>query len=122
MAKGASKRGTAHHVGHEVHLNHIAWLVGVFSDIVENTDQNRFIELELVKPSDERFKAWVEPSHAEAAEIGFQMLALSIAVARQAILRQKQLDRLDMPDIDRRVIKNLSIPAAFLATAWDMDE
>jgi len=120
---GTSKRGTAHHQGHQFRFQHLAWLAGRYSSISDDADQNRFIEFELKKPTEIRWNAFVMPSGEESKELGLKMIALSIVSARRALEVQPILERTEIAkEIHPRVIRNLSVPASFLASAWDLSE
>ena len=120
---GRSKRGTAHHKGAQFYFRHLAWIAGVYSNIERDADQNRFIELELVKPSEERWNAFQMISPAAAAELGKKMLAISIVVARAAERSQRRLERVKVAEsIHKRILRNLSVPVSFSAAAFGLSE
>ena len=118
-----SKRGSAHHKAKHFQFRHICWLVGIFSNIDAEADQNRFIEVALTPPPRERYNAWRAVEPEEAADLGLRLYAISMVCAAAATARQPQIAKMDVGGrVPNRILRNLSVPIAWISEAMGLDD
>lgn len=119
---GTSKRGSSVHKGVEQRLRHISWISGIYNNIERDADKNRFIQLELKKPSKARWNQFNTPPVDVAFDIGKKLFASMVVVAKRALELQLIIERVDIADYDKRILRNLSVPAAAVGALMGYSE
>lgn len=105
-------KGTPGLKGKRLTLRHIVWLAGIEDGLKREPDVNRFINLSLVKPSEEGMGKLNLPSHRELTELGQRLLVVAMKIAFEAKDLASDLSGEKFPGIDYRIVESFSVPAA----------
>lgn len=115
-------RGTASQKANEVNLRHIVWILGIQIGSDREADRNRFINAELLPPTEELKGKLAIPPAAELAELGQRMLASAIYCIHDARKLAMKIKDTSVAKVDLRIVESYSVPAAMLAVIQGRDE
>ncbi len=122
-ARGANiVRGTSDQKGKQFGLKHIAWVAAIELGLKNDTDRNRFIILETLRPDDDKFGTMNLPTDDAIAELGQKLAAIGIRHVLAADPLAVKLKTTRVPGVPTRVIESFAVPAAMVATACGQDE
>lgn len=121
---GTTIRGTANQKSTRTSWRMIPWLSAISTGVYEEADVNRSIPLGLMAPGEGRRTLVDMPTPAELQELGMEFLAIAIVVCRRAVELYKRMIEFNfgIPDLQKRRIESLAIPAAMLAVAYALDD
>lgn len=109
--------GSSSHQSKKFGLRHLCWLAGVYSDLVEDVDRNRFVSIDLVKPPADRWRAFRMPTPCEAFDLGKRLLAISIWGGYEMVRVADKIAPMEFKGVHERQMRNLGVSAASLAVA-----
>jgi hypothetical protein len=122
-ARGANiVRGTSDQKGKQFGLKHIAWVAAIELGLKNDTDRNRFIILETLRPDDDKFGTMNLPTDDAVADLGQKLAAIGIRHVLGADPLAVKLKTTRVPGVPTRVIESFAVPAAMVATACGLDE
>jgi hypothetical protein len=114
-------RGTASQKSEAFGLQHIAWVAAIGVSLKREPDRNRFITLELDKPSDDQYGKLKVPPEDVLLDLGQRSLAVALIHVRDAVQLAVRLKSTSISGVDKRVIESYSVPAAMMATCLRCD-
>lgn len=114
-------RGTTGHKGLEFTLRHLVWTAGIESGLKREPDKNRFIQLELIKPSSMDMGKLNIPEAEELRLLGQRALAVGLRHFFQMKDLASSLRVLKFPGVNERVVECYSVPAACYSVAMGVD-
>jgi hypothetical protein len=104
-------------------LHQIFWLAATESGLKREVDQNRFIVVEIVHPSDDaKRRAFRRPTEPVLRQFGLDLLAIAIRHSRRAVELATSLYENRPPRVNDRVCESYAVPAAMWAAASGMDD
>lgn len=118
--------GSSSHTSKKFGLRHLCWMAGVYSEIVDDADRNRFVSIDLVRPSASRWRAFRLPSQADATAMGEKLMAISIWGAIETARLAEELTKVEVATVHERQIRNLAVGAAAFSvacsTTWEVSK
>lgn len=118
---GGKLRGSAHHKSVKFRLRHIVWMAAIENGLRAEPDANRFITVELAKPSEDEMGRLAIPDDAQLQDLGSRLLALSVATARQAKALAEDMRENRPRGHEIRYVESYSVPAACYSIAMGLD-
>ncbi|MBR9800276.1 hypothetical protein GYB59_00620 [bacterium] len=119
----ATLRGTTgKQSGMEFALKHIVWIGSTESGIQKDPDVNRFIMIELKKPSFHQSGKLPRLSSEQKSKTGLQLLAIAMRTFGRASYLVDLIRERKPSDHDIRIIESYAVPAATYAAAMDLDD
>lgn len=109
--------GSSSHQSKKFGLRHLCWLAGVYSDLVEDVDRNRFVSIDLVKPPIDRWKAFRMPTPCEAFDLGKRLMAIAVWGGYEMVRVADRIASMEFRGVHERQVRNLGVAAASLAVA-----
>lgn len=118
----ASLKGTTTHKSVRFQLRHIVWVAAIDTGLQEEADMNRFINLQLVHPGEQKMGRLQVPPEWEMQALGQKLLAVAVKCAGPAMELAVRLATHKLPGINYRVIESYAVPAAMHAVATGASE
>ena len=103
-------------------LRHISWVAAIEAGLDESADNNRFIQLDLLRAKEGEHGRLVLPEPSYLVRLGHELLAVAIWAAVQAKSLAVRLKSTRAPGVEPRHIESFSVPAAMLGVACGYDE
>lgn len=121
---GLLTKGTSDQKGREFRIRHIAWVAAIESGLMRSPDQNRFIQLTLLKPDRKDHGKLRLPDGDYLYQLGQRLLAASVRYAIQAKEMAVVLKQTVVEHVDARAVECYAVPAAIIgaASGYDIDE
>lgn len=107
--------GSTSHRSVEFGLRACVWLVGVHVGLDAQMDANRFIPFELVRPDEERWRAWKSPSQEVRTQLRRGLMAIAAAWAIPAADVAAKIRREIETECSDRLVEGLAAPVALMA-------
>ena len=114
-------RGTVSQSSKGFGLRHICWVTAIEIGLSRAPDRNRFINLELTSPPDDRRGKLTLPPLPEIADLGQRLLAIAVKHALPAAKVADKLKGNSFQGIHGRVVESFAVPVAMLATSCGLD-
>lgn len=116
-------RGTAgSQKGQQFKLQHIAWVAAIEAGLDKQADNNRFIQLDLLRASDGDHGKLRLPNPSILMRMGQELLATALWAAVAAKDLAIVLKSTKAPGIDPRSVESFAVPAAILSVASGLTE
>lgn len=114
-------RGTATQQGVSYGLRHIPWVGAIETGMRDAADRNRYIMLDLLKPSRNKKEVIHHPSDLELQELGLNAMVAAVSVWKEALAINNELRRYPISGLDTRITESFSVPSAMMGAVLGLD-
>ena len=111
-------RGSANQKAQKFRLRHISWVAAIEAGLTKQADNNRFIQLDLLRAEKGKHGKLRLPSGGELQRLGQKLLAVAIWSAIEAKRLAVDLKDTQVQGVEARTVESFAVPAAMLGVAY----